>query len=174
MMKRELSFRRATFEDTSTIVQLGADTFKAAFGPYHRPEDMAEYLSANFNHEMVQSLIEDVSSCFLLGYEGKSVIGYAMLKEGPHPEFVTGPNPIELVRFYVSPEIIGLGYGSELMRHCLDEALNMGHSTVWLATWQENERAIRFYEKWGFKIVGDAIYVIGDDVTDDFVMQWSA
>jgi GNAT superfamily N-acetyltransferase len=172
-MNRNLTLRRATVDDTSTIVQLGADAFKAAFGPYHRPEDMAGYLAANFNHEIVQSLIEDVSSYFLLGYEGKRVIGYAMFKEGPHPAFVSGPNPIELVRFYVTPEVIGLGYGSELMRRCLDEALRMGHTTIWLATWQKNERANRFYEYWGFKIVGNAIYVIGDDVTDDFIMQWS-
>lgn len=172
-MTRELSFRKATVEDTSTIVRLGADAFKAAFGPYHRPEDMAEYLAANFNNEVIQSLIESVSTYFLLGYDGQNIIGYAMLKEGLHPAFVTGPDPIELVRFYVTPDVIGQGYGSELMQCCLKEALNMGHSTIWLATWQRNERAIRFYEKWGFRIVGNAIYVIGDDVTDDFIMQWS-
>jgi ribosomal protein S18 acetylase RimI-like enzyme len=172
-MKKNLTFRKATVEDTDTIVQLGADTFKAAFGPYHTPEDMDEYLAANFNNEIVQSLLEDVSSHFLLGYEGKKVIGYAMLREEPHPDFVSGSNPIELIRFYVTPEVIGLGYGSELMRICLEEALTMGHTTIWLATWQKNERAIRFYERWGFRIVGNATYVIGEDVTDDFIMQWS-
>ena len=48
----------------------------------------------------------------------------------------------------------------------------MGNATIWLATWQKNERAIHFYEKWGFNIVGNAIYMIGNDVTDDFIMQW--
>jgi ribosomal protein S18 acetylase RimI-like enzyme len=172
-MNRNLAFRRATIEDTSQIVQIGADTFKAAFAAYHRPEDMASYLSANFNDKNIQSQIEDGSSYFLLGHEGTKVIGYAMLKDGAYPECVTDPNPIEFVRFYVTPDVIGLGYGSELMRNCLDEALEMGHKTVWLATWQKNERANRFYEKWGFKIVGNAIYVIGDDVVDDFIMQWS-
>lgn len=172
-MMLKLAFRRATVEDTSTLVQFGADTFKAAFGPYHTPEDMAEYLAANFNYEVVQSLIENSSTYFVLGYEGQEVVGYAMLKKGPHPEFVTGSNPVELVRFYVAPELIGLGYGSALMRRCLEEARRMGHATTWLATWQKNKRAIGFYERWGFRIVGNAIYVIGDDVTDDFIMQRS-
>jgi GNAT superfamily N-acetyltransferase len=172
-MKRKITFRRVTVADTSTIVQIGAETFKAAFGPHHTAKDMAAYLEVNFNNAVIQSLIEDVSHHFLLGYEGNKVIGYAMLREGPQPEFVTGSNPIELVRFYVTPDVIGLGYGSELMRVCLEEALTMGHSTVWLSVWQKNNHAIRFYEKWGFRIVGNAIYVIGDDVTDDFIMQWS-
>ncbi len=59
------------------------------------------------------------------------------------------------------------------MRACIEEARNMEHATIWLSTWQKNERAIRFYEKWGFQIVGNAIYAIGEDVTDDFIMQWS-
>ena len=172
-MNRNIAFRRATIEDTSTIVQFGADTFKSAFAAYQKPEDMESYLATNFNDENIRSQISDASTYFLLGYEGKNVIGYAMLRKGVHPECVTGPNPIELVRFYVSPNVIGRGYGSELMRHSLGEAQKMGHKTIWLSTWQKNDRANRFYEKWGFEIVGNAIYVIGEDVVDDFIMQWS-
>ena len=78
-MNLNLTFRRATVADTSTIIQIGAETFKAAFGPYHTPEDMDAYLVANFNSKIIQSLIEDVSYYFILGFEGKKLIGYAML-----------------------------------------------------------------------------------------------
>jgi len=152
-MNLNLTFRRATIADTSTIVQIGAETFKAAFGPYHTPEDMDAYLVANFNSKIIQSLIEDVSYYFLLGFEGKKVIGDAMLRDVPPPESVSGSNPIELVRFYVIQEAIGLGYGSELMRACIEEARTMGHKTIWLDVWEKNKRAIRFYEKWGFRLV---------------------
>jgi ribosomal protein S18 acetylase RimI-like enzyme len=172
-MKRNLTFRKAIVADTSTVAQIGAETFRAEFGPHHTPEDMEEYLADNFNNEVILSLIEDVSHHFLLGYEGEKVIAYAMFREGTPPDFVSGSSPIELVRFYVIPEVIGLGYGSALMQACIEEARRMGHKSIWLATWQENKRAIGFYEKWGFRIVGNAIYVIGQDVTDDFILQWS-
>ncbi len=172
-MNLNLTFRRATLEDVGTIVQIGAETFKAAFGPYHTTEDMADYLAANFNEEVIQSLIEDTGHTFLLGFEDMKVIGYAMFRVGNPPVFVSGSSPIELVRFYVVQEVIGLGYGSALMRACMAEAQTTGHDTIWLDVWDKNERAIRFYEKWGFRIVGDAEYVIGSDVTNDFIMQWS-
>ncbi len=172
-MNRNLTFRKATIADTSTIVQIGAKTFKAAFGSYHTTEDMEQYLEANFNNEIIQSLIEQDTFNFMLGYERDKVFGYAMLREGIPPDCVSGLNPIELVRFYIIQDVIGLGYGSELMRACMKEARAIGHKSIWLDVWEKNERAIRFYEKWGFRIVGNAQYTIGNDVTNDYIMEWS-
>ena len=33
-----------------------------------------------------------------------------------------------------------------------------------------NARAIAFYSKWGFEVVGDAEFVLGDDVQQDLLM----
>lgn len=172
-MKRKLTFRKATVADTNTIVQIGAETFKAAFGIYHTPEDMEHYLAVNFNKDVIQSFIEDDYYNFILGYEVDKLIGYAMLRYGIHPECLSGSRPIELVRFYVIQEVIGQGYGSELMRACMEEAAAMGYKSIWLDVWEKNDRAIRFYEKWGFRIVGNAQYTIGSDVTNDYIMEWS-
>ena len=112
-MNRDLSFRIATISDASTIAQIGAETFKAAFGPDNTPEDMAKYLAANFNQGTIQSQIADKSSIFLMGFDGGKLIGYAMLKEGVPPGSISGESPIELVRFYVIEEVTGSGYGSQ-------------------------------------------------------------
>ena len=170
-MNRAYSFRKATASDASLIARIGAKTFKAAFGPENTPEDMDAYLAANFNLEVIQSLLEEEGSTFLLGYESDKIIGYAMLREGRPPDSVVGDSPIELVRFYILEELIGSGYGSELMRACLAEAQDMGHSTIWLGVWERNERAIRFYEKWGFRKVGIKKFMLGQDVQYDFVLQ---
>ena len=170
-MNRDLMFRRATISDASTIAQIGADTFKAAFGPDNTLENMDEYLSANFNTETIQSQLTDPSSIFLMGFDGGKLIGYAMLNEGTPPVSVPGSNPVELVRFYVVEEVIGLGYGSELMRACLDETRKLSYTTIWLGVWEKNERAIRFYEKWGFGKVGKKQFILGQDVQYDFIME---
>ena len=172
-MDRDLSFRKATLSDASTIARIGAQTFQAAFGPYNTREDMEEYLAANFNLDVIQSLLEGSSSTFLLGSEGEKVFGYAMLREGPSPDSITGSSSVELVRFYVAEELIGMGYGSELMHACLVKARDLGHASVWLGVWEKNNRAIRFYEKWGFKKVGIKKFILGQDIQNDFIMQWS-
>lgn len=171
IMKSELSFREATISDANTIARIGAETFKVAFGPDNTPDDMEEYLAANFSLDVIRDLLEEASSTFLLGYESGKVIGYAMLCEGTPPSSVMDSSPIELVRFYVVEELIGLGYGSELMRACLAKAQEMGHATIWLGVWEKNDRAVRFYEKWGFKKVGTKQFILGRDVQRDFIMQ---
>jgi ribosomal protein S18 acetylase RimI-like enzyme len=172
-MKRNLTFRRAAISDASTIAHIGAETFKAAFGPDNTPEDMEEYLASNFNQATIQSQIADKSSSFLMGCDGGKMIGYAFLKEGVPPGLVKGESPIELVRIYVIEKVIGSGYGSQLMRACLDEAKKMGHATLWLGVWEENERAIRFYKKWGFRKVGEKQFILGRDEQTDLIMERS-
>ncbi|MGV2488753.1 UNVERIFIED_CONTAM: GNAT family N-acetyltransferase, partial [Bacillus mycoides] len=37
--------------------------------------------------------------------------------------------------------------------------------------WEENHRAIKFYEKNGFKIFGKHDFVLGEDVQTDLLMK---
>jgi ribosomal protein S18 acetylase RimI-like enzyme len=170
-MDRDLSFREATTSDANLIAQIGAETFKAAFGPDNTSNDMEAYLAAHFNLETIQALLDDSASTFLLGYEQEKVIGYAMLRVGVPPDSVVSPNPIELVRFYILPDLIGSGYGSELMAACLARADDMGRTAIWLGVWEKNLRAIQFYEKWGFRKVGMKPFILGQDVQHDYIMQ---
>jgi ribosomal protein S18 acetylase RimI-like enzyme len=161
-------------EDASLIARIGAATFEAAFGADNTPEDMNEYLAANFNLANIQAHLADPLSSYLLGYESGQVFGYAMFRVGEAPEAVGGPNPIELVRFYVDQNFIGQGYGSALMQACIDEATRDGYTPIWLGVWEKNDRAIGFYEKWGFTRVGMKQFVLGTDPQTDVIMERNA
>jgi ribosomal protein S18 acetylase RimI-like enzyme len=45
---------------------------------------------------------------------------------------------------------------------------------VWLDVWERNTRAISFYERWGFVVVGEQDFVLGDDVQRDLLMARGA
>ena len=45
-----------------------------------------------------------------------------------------------------------------------------GADALWLGVWGENRRAIRFYEKQGFGVVGRQSFVLGDDEQSDLVL----
>jgi ribosomal protein S18 acetylase RimI-like enzyme len=51
-----------------------------------------------------------------------------------------------------------------------DIARAEGAETVWLGVWCENARAIRFYEKHGFRDVGSHSFLLGTDLQTDRVM----
>ena len=84
---------------------------------------------------------------------------------------VGGAKPIELVRLYASREWIGRGVGAALMRACLEEARGAGYETIWLGVWERNARAQTFYEKWGFRAVGEHVFQLGSDPQRDILME---
>jgi ribosomal protein S18 acetylase RimI-like enzyme len=79
--------------------------------------------------------------------------------------------PLEIVRIYACQEWLGRGVGPMLMQACLDEARQRGCDALWLDVWERNPRAIAFYRKWGFKVVGTQGFQLGSDMQTDLLMQ---
>ncbi len=48
-----------------------------------------------------------------------------------------------------------------------------GGDVLWLGVWEHNQRAIAFYHRWGFAIVGTHTFQLGADLQTDFLMQRS-
>ncbi|HJQ24763.1 MAG TPA: GNAT family N-acetyltransferase [Blastocatellia bacterium] len=166
-----LTIRRATSDDASLLAELGAKTFYETFAVDNRPEDMAAYLAASFSPSLQAKEITDPNTTLLIAeIEGKAA-GYAKLEVSAAPPLITGPNPIELSRLYVSRAFIGSGVGAALMESCIGEAKSAGKATLWLGVWEKNERAQRFYKRWEFQEVGEHTFLLGSDAQRDLLMQ---
>ena len=103
----------------------------------------------------------------------EEVVGYALLRAGETPVSVAGPGAVELVRLYADHVVIGRGVGSALMQASLDEARSRGFETVWLAVWDRNEAAQRFYRRWGFEEAGSVGFPLGDLMLRDLMLERS-
>ena len=108
---------------------------------------------------------------FLIAELEDEPVGYAKLKMNSNDESLKGTKVIEIERIYASQEYIGKGIGKVLMKACINEARQRGCDSIWLGVWEKNQRAIDFYEKWGFKEVGTHVFMLGDDPQWDFVME---
>ena len=53
----------------------------------------------------------------------------------------------------------------------LEIAKEKSMNFIWLGVWEENHRAIKFYEKNGFKVFGKHKFVLGKDVQTDLLMK---
>ena len=69
------------------------------------------------------------------------------------------PDAGEVISIYLLPDYWGKGYGKELLKNVLDELKFQGFSEVFLWVLEENSRARRFYESYGF--------ICTDDTLDD-------
>jgi ribosomal protein S18 acetylase RimI-like enzyme len=59
------------------------------------------------------------------------------------------------------------------MQASLEDSRFRGYHTVWLSSWEFNDRANAFYKKWQFKVVGREKFTVGSDIQNDFILSRS-
>jgi diamine N-acetyltransferase len=167
--------RPAGPQDARRLSQLGASTFRDTFGDANRPEDIDRFVADAFNPERQAAEIADPAGLVLLAEHTASdgaveLIGYAHLVRQSPPPGVTGPAPVELKRLYVEHAWHGQGAAQRLMDAVLEGARSWGAGTLWLGVWERNPRAVAFYEKYGFRRVGEHTFMLGDEAQTDWLL----
>lgn len=166
-----MKIRLATLEDQATLTAFGHHTFAETFARDNDSDDMAAYLATAFSVESQRAELSDPETWTLLGEIDGTLVAYAQVTRSGVPECVTGPSPVELVRFYVDAAWHGQGLAAPLMTMALDRCAARGARTVWLGVWERNHRARRFYAKHGFVDVGSHAFLLGRDRQTDRVMS---
>jgi GNAT superfamily N-acetyltransferase len=157
--------------DAAALAELAARTFSDTFAADNRPEDMAAHEAEAYGPLIQGRELADPNITTLLVDMGDQFAGYAMVRNHPPPPpCVTGPNQIELWRFYVVKNWHGKGVAQALMNRVYAEARRDGADTLWLGVWEHNPRAQVFYRKCGYTDVGTQTFNVGDDVQTERVM----
>lgn len=174
MVRRgELSavIRAAGVSDAPWLAALAERTFRETYTAYNTPEDMERYVLEHFAPALQAAELADPRYVTLVAEVDGRPAAYAQLGRGPAPACVGGPDPMEIVRFYVDRRWHGQGLAQELMRAAATRAHAAGARTLWLGVWERNPRAIAFYRKCGFGEVGTQIFVLGADRQRDLVLM---
>src|SRR5262245_38527414 len=170
-MKITASIRYASIADAGMLNSLAARTFYDAFAEANSRETMEAHMSKAFTLERFSEDLRDPRAKFLIAEAEGVSAGYAMLYEGEAPDCIGLRPAVEIVKFYVEQKFHGTGVAQTLMEACLDEARQMGCSTVYLGVWEHNPRAMAFYRKFGFDIIGTHIFQLGDESQNDYWME---
>jgi GNAT superfamily N-acetyltransferase len=165
-----ITIRQAQASDNVLLSQLGRQTFFETFANDNTPEDMRAYLAASFSADKQAAELADVDTLFLIAEIEGQPAGYTRLRTGYPAKPLNCLRPLEIVRFYACQEWLGRGVGPRLMQASLDEATRRGCDALWLDVWERNPRAIAFYHKWGFKVIGTQSFLLGKDMQTDLLM----
>jgi ribosomal protein S18 acetylase RimI-like enzyme len=81
----------------------------------------------------------------------------------------------ELKRLYVQQENQNNGIGSRLMDLALNQMKEYQVKRVFLDVWEQNPRAILFYQRFGFEVVGKRKFEVasGAETSADLIMVLS-
>ncbi|MFP3579941.1 GNAT family N-acetyltransferase [Arthrobacter sp. fls2-241-R2A-200] len=168
--------RTATAHDAGKLAELAAITFPLACPPGASPEDIEAHVEGNLSEGNFKEYLADANITVLVLDDAGDFRGYTMLvakRTSDHDvaSVLTAHPATELSKCYVHPDHHGKGAAARLMRASLANAADKGASVVWLGVNSENAKAIRFYEKSGFRKVGTKSFRLGNTVEHDFVME---
>ncbi|HTJ51739.1 MAG TPA: GNAT family N-acetyltransferase [Cyclobacteriaceae bacterium] len=167
-----LDIRRATLNDALLLTTLGASTFEETFREQNTAEDMKLYLENNFTVQKLEQEIQEEGNIFLLAFDDQNAAGFVKLRPGVEkPEGLDDANAFELERIYVAKDYFGKKVAHALMEASLDLAKSLGYKTLWLGVWEENYRALAFYDKWGFEKFGSHPFLLGTDLQTDLLLK---
>lgn len=169
--------RHAEMPDAIAMQHLITEAFPLACPPDTSAEDIKVHLSSKCSAENFKSYIANDETVVIVACDGSNLLGFAILIFAPTADVqVAGAlssvdSTVELSKFYVSPDLHGHGIAQKLMQRCFEVVHELGWSAIWLNVNQVNQRANRFYEKWGFAIVGVCDFVLGSSVQKDFIRE---
>ena len=161
----------AEFADLASLLDLAQTSFVQAFTEGNKPENVQAYLSQAFTSVQLEKEWRNPASTFLLASLEGRLVGYTKVNLAAAQTDVQDPDSLEVARLYTLEEVWGKGVGQFLLDAALAFAKEKGKTFVWLGVWEHNARAIRFYEKNGFKAFGSHPFPFGDEIQNDWLMR---
>nr|WP_295933741.1 GNAT family N-acetyltransferase [uncultured Dyadobacter sp.] len=167
----QITIHKATIGDLSTVQQIARETFFETFAEANTDEDMQKYLQENFSDAKVLTELSHPDSQFYIAWKGGAPVGYLKINTGEAQTEPLGETALEIERIYVKNAYHGKNVGQQLYEQALTVARQENKTLLWLGVWEENPKAIRFYEKNGFVAFDTHIFQFGDDVQTDVLMR---
>ena len=164
------NIRQAEDRDAAALAELAERTFRDTFAHVNRAEDIDLHCRNSYCESIQAAEIRDPNRTTLVCHVADKLIAYGQLRRGNPPPCVVATSPAEIQRLYVDAPWHGKGVARALMDSLLDAAEAGGADVAWLGVWERNPRAIAFYEKSGFAVVGDHVFVVGEDPQRDLVL----
>ncbi len=150
-----ISITKATEKDCKAIVHIGYIAVEEAHRDSCREEDMITFLETNYNDIAITEELNDAKNVYhIINYNGEPA-GFSKIILNTEHVNIAAKNVTKLDRIYLLKEFYDLKLGYELMKFNIDFSKKYNQAGIWLFTWVGNTRAVNFYHKAGFKVIGD-------------------
>ncbi|MDR1662104.1 MAG: GNAT family N-acetyltransferase [Azoarcus sp.] len=159
-----IDIRPFTTEDIPAIAALASTVWLDAYtGIISRPQ-IDYMLAQRYSRAALKADIENPEKWLRQASIDGALVGFAAC------ELCKGE--FKLDKLYVHPDMQRKGAGAALAAHAAALARDRGYSSMILAVNKNNERAIRAYTKYGFRVRDKIVTDIGSGfVMDDYIME---
>lgn len=145
---------KAEIKHATLIAEIGEKTFWESHGISASKVNINAFVSKTYTKETIVKQLENPNYLYYLIYYNNKISGFSKIELNASNSNISTKNITKLDRFYLLKTFYGQKLGLELFDFNVALSKKNQQEGIWLAVWVENKRAIKFYQKAGFKIVG--------------------
>lgn len=168
-MIQEIKYRYAVPSDALRLSILFQTVYITTYGFEGVSNEYASFISKRFSPQYIENTILNEANSVIVATLKENLVGVAEID-------FNRPCPIgniaepEVSKLYVLDAFFGKGIGYNLMKEVEKNVRAKGGKQLWLEVWDENPRAIAFYQRQGYKAVGAVPFPMDDNTYTNIVM----
>lgn len=140
-----IQIRRAEYNDLKSIAAIQTLSWKSAFSDILSDSTLNKYTDLEKCVKILENAYNAGNGYLYIGNINEKPCAELFWCRGMELE-----RSAEIVALHSIPESWGCGVGKAMMDKAMDDIFNNGLKTVYLWVFEQNKRARRFYEKYGF------------------------
>lgn len=133
-------------------------------------KEYANYVHTRFSVEYLANAIHTNPNSILIATYKGNIVAAAEIKFNSECS-VSGTKAPELSKLYVLEWFCSKGIGYNLLKEVEETVAAKGQKKIWLWVYTLNPRAIKFYERQGYRIIGSAIYQMEENAYINYAME---
>jgi diamine N-acetyltransferase len=171
-MSRAARIRLCQPGDEHALALVAKATFLETFAGVLRGSDIVAHCREQHAPSVYRSWLESAARVWLAEADPSGApIGYLVLAPASLPVEHPSDRDLEVKRLYLLHQFHGRGIGKRLMTEAEQHARRAGAARLLLGVYSGNDRAVAFYERFGFRRVGERRFRVGEHDYDDFVLS---
>ncbi len=157
-----IRIQKAVIDDVERIAEIGRTTFLETYVPNTPKEAVISFVATAFDVATLYAEFDHENIHYFLIFQEETLVGYAKIELNAQNDTLETPQLTKLERFYVLKEFHGQKLGAELFNYIVKFSKKQQQKGIWLYVLIANERALRFYTKNNFQIVGEYDFKISE------------
>lgn len=171
-MNSSVHIRLSGSGDENALALVGVASFLEAFAGTLAAADILAHCANQHSVDAYRAWLEDERVRIWIAESdiGNAPVGYLVLAPPNLPVADSRTGDVEVKRIYLLHRYQGGGLGRRLMNEAIAFARQTGCGRLLLGVYAKNYSAIAFYERCGFRKIGERRFLVGNTECEDLVL----
>lgn len=152
------------------LQSIAITTFDESYAADCDADDMDSYMKEAFSLVQMEKELLHPHSLFYGIWIDDEVVAYMKINLDSMPPQLAGETGLQIQRIYILKAFQRQNLGTILLEKAYEIAKEYQRDWIWLVVWDQNPKAMAFYQKKGFEMNGTMPFAFGGGVQYDCCM----